>query len=453
MPTSPAAPATGSLQRVLGSAFGLAIVVGGVVGVGILRAPGEVAARLPSAPLILGAWALGGAYALLGANSTAELGAALPRAGGLFVYTHRAIGPFPAFVAGWADYLGSCASATAAALIMSEYLGLVFPILRGGSTATVVALLVLLGFAWLQFRGVRDSDRAQQVTSALKALVLVGLVVACLLGGARAPDTVAPPIVPHGTAFLGALIVALQGIVYAYDGWNYPIYFGEEMTNPGQEIPRAMMRGILAVVVIYLLINIAVLVVLPVGRLAGEPLAAGAAAGVVFGPRGDVIVAIIAVLALPSVVNASLLSGTRTLFALARDGLVRAPFTGVSASGTPVQALGATLVMAVAFLLTRTVDRILAVASFFFVANYAFAFLAVFVLRRREPALPRPWRARGHPWTTALVLAGSLAFLAGSIAGDPRNSLIALAALVASAPLYLVLRRTPAPTSPSPPPG
>lgn len=452
MPTAPAAPAR-SLHRVLGSAFGLAIVVGGVIGVGILRAPGEVASRLPSVALIIGAWILGGLYALLGANSAAELGAALPRTGGFFVYVRRAFGPFPAFVAGWADFLSSCASATTGAFIISEYSGRIVPALRGGVTPIVIALGALLWFGWLQSRGVKEGDRVQQLTSALKAILLLGLIVVCLFGGTRAADTVPAPAMPTGLAFWGALVLALQGIIYAYDGWYYPMYFGEEMANPGREIPRAMIRGILLIILIYVLINVAVLVVLPVGRLAGEPLAVGAAMGVVFGPRGDLVVAAIAILTMPSALNASLMAGSRTLFALARDGLVRAPLlTTVAESGTPRPALAITVGLAVAFLLTGTVERLLAVVSFFYVANYVAAFLSVFVLRKREPDLPRPYRAWGHPWTTGIVLAGSLAFLGGAVAGDTRNSLISLACIVLSAPLFYLFRAPPGATSPPPPP-
>jgi len=454
LPAQPATPATGSLHRVLGSAFGLAIVVGGVIGVGILRAPGEVASRLPTVTLIIGAWILGGLYALLGANSAAELGAALPRTGGFFVYVRRAFGPFPAFVTGWADFLSSCASATTGALIIGEYSGRIVPALRGGTTTVLIALVVLLWFGWLQSRGVKEGDRVQQFTSALKAILLIGLILACLFSGSRAADTVAPPALPSGLAFWGALVLALQGIIYAYDGWYFPIYFGEEMANPGREIPRAMIRGILLIILIYVLINVAVLVVLPVGRLAGEPLAVGAAMGVVFGPRGDLVVAAVAILTMPSALNASLMSATRTIFAMAREGLVRAPaLTGVSESGTPRPALALTVALSVAFLLTGTVERLLAVVSFFYVANYVAAFLSVFVLRKREPNLPRPWRAWGHPWTTGIVLAGSLAFLGGVVAGDTRNSLISLACIVASIPLFYLFRVPPGATSPPPPPG
>ena len=327
------------------------------------------------------------------------------------------------------------------------------PALRGGTTTILIALGVLAWFGWLQSRGVREGDRVQQVTSALKAILLIGLILVCLFSGARAADAVAPPLLPSGLAFWGALLLALQGIIYAYDGWYYPIYFGDEMANPGREIPRAMMRGILLVILIYVLINVAVLVVLPVGRLAGEPLAVGAAMGAVFGPRGDLVVAAIAILTMPSALNASLMAATRTLFALARDGLVRAPLlTSVSDSGTPRPALAITVVLAVAFLLTGTVERLLAVVSFFYVANYVAAFLSVFVLRKREPDLPRPWRAWGHPWTTGIVLAGSFAFLGGAVAGDTRNSLISLGCIVASVPIFYLFRAPAGATSPPPPP-
>jgi APA family basic amino acid/polyamine antiporter len=388
---------------------------------------------------------LGGIYSLLGANSAAELGAAVPRAGGFFVYANRAFGPFPAFVTGWADFLTCGGSAATSALLMSEYIGRLMPAAREGATPILMAVMLLAGFGWLQALGIRSGDRTQQITSAIKAILLLTLIISLLVSGARAPDTTPPqPLPASGLAFCGALVLAMQGIIYAYDGWYYPMYFGEEMQDPGREVPRAMLRGILIVAVIFVLINIAVLVVLPVGRLAGESLAMGAAMGVVFGARGDQVVALVALLALPSVLNASLMAATRILFAMARDGLVRLPVTRISTSGTPLSALWVTVVLAIAFLLTRTVERLLAIVSFFFVVNYLAVLFAVYVLRQREPDLPRPWRAWGHPWSTGILVAGSLAFLAGSVAADTRNSLVALACLVLSVPLFYLFRAPPA---------
>jgi amino acid transporter len=179
----------GHLKQVLGLAFGLAVLVGNTIGMGILRTPGEVAAAVPSAALFMLLWALGAAYALLGALSVAELGAMHPRSGGLFPLVHRGLGPFAGFVSGWTDWVATCGSLAAVALVLGEYLG---PLLPGVTTTPApVAAAAVLGIALLQWRGIRIGDVAQQITSLAKAVGLVGLAAAALVvspetgGGAR----------------------------------------------------------------------------------------------------------------------------------------------------------------------------------------------------------------------------------------------------------------------------
>ena len=301
---------------------------------------------------------------------------------------------------------------------MSEYVGRIVPAAREGAMPILMAVIRAHGLRLAAGRAAcRSGDRTQQLTSAIKAILLLALIVCLLVSGARAPDTVPPPPLPtSGLALGGALVLGLQGIIYAYDGWYYPMYFGEELQDPGREIPRAMLRGILVVLVIY-----------RADQRRGAEGAAGRTSGRGIAcdgcrhrrglrPARGSVVAIVAILALPSVLNASLMAATRILFAMARDGLVNAAVTRVSASGTPLRALWITVGLAIAFLLTGTVARLLAVVSFFFVANYLAVLFAVYVLRRREPDLPRPWLAWGHPWSTGIVLAGSLAFLGRLVA-------------------------------------
>ena len=173
--------------------------------------------------------------------------------------------------------------------------------------------------------------------------------------------------------------------------------------------------------------------------MAGEQLAAGAAAAELFGARGDQVIHVLAVVALLSSVNALLLIATRVPFAMGRDQLFPEGAVRVNAGGTPTVALALSALVAVVFVLSGRFNEVIAVLAFFFVANYAVSFAALFVLRRREPAAP--FRAWGHPWTTALALLGSLAFLAGAVYADTRNSLYALAVLAASYPAYLVVKK------------
>jgi APA family basic amino acid/polyamine antiporter len=198
---------------------------------------------------------------------------------------------------------------------------------------------------------------------------------------------------------------------------------------------------VISIAAIYLLINAALLHVLPLPAMAGAKLAAGDAARAVFGARGDTIIRVLLIVALVSCLNALVLMAPRVLYAISADGLFTSRATIVNRGGTPTVALLASTAVAVVFAATGAFDRIIAVLSFFFVANYVLTFASVFVLRRREPDTPRPYRAWGYPWTTGAALVGSLAFLAGAVAGDTRNSLYTLAVLAASWPVYRLSAR------------
>jgi basic amino acid/polyamine antiporter, APA family len=219
------------------------------------------------------------------------------------------------------------------------------------------------------------------------------------------------------------------------------IYFSEEVHDPGRDIPRSMVGGVLSVCAIYLLLNLALVFVLSLPRMAGEPFVAAAAARALFGARGYPIVSALTVLSLLSAVNANLLLASRVPVAMSRDALFPAAASDVNARGTPTFALATSAAVAVLFIITGVFASVLAVAAFYFVVNYVVSFSALFVLRRREPDTPRPYRAWGYPWTTGLVLLGSVAFLAGAVAGDTRRSLYALGLLALSYPVFLVVRR------------
>jgi basic amino acid/polyamine antiporter, APA family len=238
-----------------------------------------------------------------------------------------------------------------------------------------------------------------------------------------------------------ALVLAAQAVIYTYDGWTGPIYFSEELHDPGRQIPRAMFGGLLCVAVIYILVNVAFMTAVPPATIAGSTLAAASVARALFGTTGDVVVRVIVLATLPSAIIACLLMASRVLYALGRDGLGPRLATHVNAGGTPTVALFLSAAIALAFAGTRTFGSVIAVAAFFFVANYTLSFIAVFVLRRREPTASRPYRARGHPWTTGLVLAGSIAFLGGAVVQDTWNSMFALVLLVVSYPVFRVVQR------------
>ena len=433
---------TRPLLKILGVSFGLAVAVGNTIGAGILRTPGDVASMLPTSWLFLGVWVIGACYAMLGTNALAELGTMLPRSGAQYVYARHAFGDYAGFVVGWNDWISTCASTAAISIVIGESLASLIPSLA--TRAVPLAMITVVLFTLLLLRGTRLGGLSQELTSLFKTVALIAFVAACFLFGGRAtlppPPANAANATPSTSLFVG-FVLAAQAVIYAYDGWSGPLYFSEELREPGRQLPRSMFGGVLCVAVIYLLINLAFLYVLPLRAMAGSTLAAATVAQAIFGPGGDVIVRLIVVLALPSAVNACLLMASRVLFGVSRDGLGPRMATHVNAGGTPTVALLLSALVSLLFLATGTFQSVIAVAAFFFVADYALSFLAVFVLRRREPDAPRPYRTWGHPWTTGLVLAGSIAFLLSAVAGDTRNSLYALALVAVSYPSFLMVRR------------
>ncbi|MDT7807917.1 MAG: basic amino acid/polyamine antiporter, family [Acidobacteriota bacterium] len=444
----PGEGARGHLLRVLGVVFGLAVTIGITIGMGILRTPGEIAARLPNAWLFIGVWLVGGVYALFGAFSVAEMGTMIPRSGGFYVFARRALGEYPGFVVGWSDWLSTCGTVAAVALVIGEYAGLLVPALAGRTLA--VASVVATAFAILQWRGVRWGSRSQELTSLLKTLAFVALIAACFASGGssqlgeatRAAGQSAQHTVPAGLGLLTAAVLSLQGVIYTYDGWYSTVYFGEEVRDTARNVPRAMVGSVLLVIFIYLLFNVALLYVLPFERLAGQKLAAGAAAEAIFGPRGATVIGVVAILSLLASVNGNTLTAPRIIYAMSRDRLFWRGAAHVNRGGTPTASLAVSTAVAVLMIVfSGTFERVLAALAFFFVTDYTLVFISVFVLRRREPDTPRPYRAWGYPVTTALALAGSVAFLAGSVASDTENSLYALLLLAASYPVFIIFRR------------
>jgi APA family basic amino acid/polyamine antiporter len=390
--------------------------------------------------LFLSVWVAGGLYALLGAVQIAELGTMLPRSGGQYVFARHALGEYAGFIVGWSDWISTCGSTAAVAIVIGEFSGALFPIFRGAEIPLGVAITVL--FAALQWRGIAWGSSSQNITSFIKALAFVALIAACFIFGKGTTGATAIIPVPAGFALVGAFVISLQAVIFTYDGWTGVVYFSEEVEQPGKNIPRSLFVGILSIIVIYLLVNIALLYVLPVAKIAGQDFAVGMAANEIFGKHGDTVFRSLTILSMLSAINAYHLMATRVLFAMSRDGLFTTKASAVNKGGTPAFALFVSVMVAVLFIVFgRTFERVLAVLAFFFVANYTLSFISVFVLRRREPKRDRPYRAWGYPWTTAAALLGSILFLVGAILSDTRISIYALLLLAVSYPIFRLLKR------------
>ena len=415
-------PASRGLIRILGIGFGLAVIVGSTLGIGILRTPGLVAGQLANPTAILVVWIVGGLYTLLGAVCLAELGTMLPTAGGYYVYARRAFGDAVGFAVGWSDWITYCAVLGYVSIAIGEFTALLLPSLAGYEKP--VAISALAALAALQLAGLRVSSRFQEITTAVKCGAFLAFVVAAIF---------CAPVVRSGSELasqvpsFSGLIVALQSVVITYGGWQSALYFSEEDRDPGRNLPRAMIGGVVSVIAVYLLVNVALLSVLSIGDLARSTLPAADAAQILLGARGRAIITTLSIVSLPPMLNAILMIGTRILFAMGRDGLLWRRAASVTARGTPAPAMLATTVVALALVATGTFQRLVAIVAFFLAANYAVCCLALVVLRGREPDRARPFRAWGYPWSAAVVLAGAAAFLIGAAAGDTINAAGALA--------------------------
>jgi APA family basic amino acid/polyamine antiporter len=428
------------LTRILGLGFGLAMVFGGTVGVGILRLPGTLAAALGDSRLIVLFWILGGVYSLLGAVAVAELAAMLPEAGGFYVYARRAFGNGPGFVVGWSDWVNQVASLAYGALTAATFMGTLWPSTAANPRALAIA--VIAAFTVLHWAGLRIGSTLTRIISLSVGLMLMVLVVGCFLAapvtasGAPPPVTSAASLPLLSLGMLAAVVTALRAVFLTYDGWYSPIYMSEESTQPALTMPRALIGGTLLVAAMYVIINIAILRVLPLPVLAASQLPAADAARVVLPQGGAELVTVISLLTVLSLVNAIMLMTPRILLAIGRDGFFTEKAAIVSAGGTPRVALVVTSGAAAALIMSGTFEQIIAVAAVLFLLNYVSAYVALIVLRRKEPAMPRPYRAFGYPFTTAIVLLGCLLLWGAAIMEDQRSGFFAGLLLMACAPVY-----------------
>ncbi|MBI4913415.1 MAG: APC family permease [Acidobacteria bacterium] len=407
--------------------------VGATVGGEILRLPGPVARAIPDRGLFLSAWLLGGLYAGLCALSFAELATRVPRTGGLTRFAEEALGPFSGFLVGWGDFLASAFTVAAYGLLVGELAaGLGVP----GSPRLLAAGSVLLVVA-LQWPGLRPGSLVQDLASAAKGILLMGLALLGLFLAAPGEHPAGPPPGAGPVAFLGAM----QLVIFAYDNFYAPVYFGEEYRNPGRALPRSLLGGVALVTLLYLTLAWGLSRGLSHGELAASAFPGEELGRRVFGPPGARIVAGILLLSLFSGMHATALIASRILFALGAEGLAWHHSTDVNRGGTPTTGLAATALLALCGLGLPSFEKAVQFMSPFVLLNYALCFASLLVLRRRDPHPPGVFLAPGQPLLVLLSLGGSLVFLAGSLLSEPRLAAGALLLAALAGPVYLSLRR------------
>ncbi|HEY2683109.1 MAG TPA: APC family permease [Steroidobacteraceae bacterium] len=431
------------LRRILGLGFGLAFAFGTMVGVGILRLPGMVAAAAGTPGLVIFCWCIGALYAFMGAVSVSELAAMYPEAGGFRVYARRAYGDRAGFVVGWIDWLASVATLAYASVSAIEFLGTLVPGVAGNETLAAVAVLAI--FTAMHSCGVRIGSTVTSLASATIGILLLALIVACFVSAPSAHPTApgeaaSAPMLSIAT--LLALVPALRALLTAYDGWYAPIYTAEECVNASRTLPRAIIGGSLLVGVLYVGLNIALLRVLSIPDLAASKLPVAAAATLVL-PRGSAsLMTALSILIVLGLINGNAIMGPRVLFSMAREGWISQKIAAVNGGGTPYVALLATTLTSAAMILTGTFNELIALFAVLILLYYIAAFLAVFVLRRRSPETPRPYRAFGYPVSTFVVLAGSVGFLIAAVVEDWRSGVMALLFLSLCIPAYMLASRS-----------
>jgi basic amino acid/polyamine antiporter, APA family len=432
--------AAGTLLRILGAGFGIAVVIGTAVSASFYTST-LLAGQLPNGPLILLAWLLGGAYALLEANYLAELGTMLPKAGGPYVYARAAFGDYGGFAVGWTDWMINTTGLGAVAIISAQTAALVLPGLSGNTTAIADAAIVL--FAGLNWLGLRAGQRAQKVFSASWAIILTSFIIIAFGFGHVSVTTSGHnhDAGNGGAVALTAFLVAQRLVLYAYSGWNAPLYFAEEHTDAGRQLPRALFAGVALTIVLYLLVNAAFLHVLTLDQLASAKLPVVESVRQLLGDGAATTVSVLTMVAVFSSLNANTMFPPRTLFALSRDGLFFRHGAAVGKGGTPKVALALTMLTALGLVTMGSVEAVLGVFGFISVSNDVVLILAFMRLRLREPLAHRPYRAWGYPWTVLLLLGADFALIAAFAAGDPRATIRSLVLLLASVPIFLSLRR------------
>ena len=250
-----------------------------------MRTPGEIAALLPSTWLYFAAWAAGGIYMSLGALQFAELGALLPQSGGQYNFARAALGDYAGFIVGWSDWISTAGSFAAVSIVFGEYTVDLIPAAHGHVRAISAGVILL--FALLQWKSMKVGSGVQDLTTILKAVLFLAVVAVCFFHSATPVTAVASrAAVPVGWPLFVAFIVALQAVIYTYDGWYGVVYFGGEVHNPGRDIPRAIFGTVISVLAIYFLVNAAIVHLVSVREFAGSDFAMGIAARRVLGAGG-----------------------------------------------------------------------------------------------------------------------------------------------------------------------
>ena len=421
----------------------VAVVVANMIGTGVFTSLGFQLVDMRSGFALLLLWVLGGIVALCGAMTYAELGAALPRSGGEYNFLSRIYHPAAGFVSGWVSAtIGFAAPTALAAMTFAAYLaasttrtGVHLP-----EKAMAVALVVLLTVAHSVSR--RQSGGLQGVFTALKVLAIVLFCVAApLLVDVRQPVTLTPGRGDAALVLSGTFAVSLIYVSYAYTGWNAATYLSSELRHPQRDLPRILFAGTAIVTLLYVALNYVFLTVAPMTALVGQVEVGYVAADHAFGDAGGRFAGAVLALLLVSTVSAMTMAGPRVLQVIGEDFPALAVLSRTNRDGLPYIAITFQSSLTVVFILTSGFESVLVFAGFTLALNSFVTVLGVFVLRWRQPRLPRPYRTFGYPVTPLIYLLVTGWTLAFVLLRRPTEGLFGVAVILAGLLLFLLTSR------------
>lgn len=447
---------TVSLKRDLGLWSAVAIVVGTVIGSGIFIVPNTMIRNVGTPGMVFVVWVVGGLMSLSGALTYAELSAALPGAGGEYVYLREAYGPLWSFIYGWTQmWVAKSGSIATLATAFFLYFANFYPELKqpvghipvplgpsGGplevSYGQILAMSLILGLGGLNYFGVKIGGRVQVLVTVCK-VGLIFAVIAVGLGSGHGDASNFQSIVPVTSAngAVAAFFAALVGALWAYDGWNNVSMVASEIHEPQRNLPRALIGGTVAVIAIYLLANAAYFYVLPGKEVAGSDLVAADMMRKIFGQPGANMVSVAAMISIFAALNGSILTGSRVPYAMAVDRLFFRPMAHVHPDfHTPGISILALSAWSAVLVLSGRYDQLFTYVIFASWILYGMTTAAVLVLRYKRPEMHRPYRTFGYPIVPIVFVMSALGLVISTLFNSPRESVLGLTLVIVGLPFY-----------------
>jgi len=402
--------------------------------------PAIIAGYIDNPFLFISFWIIGGLLSLIGASIYAEMGTRFPVAGGPFVYAQKAFGDTIGFLTGWANWIFSAGVIAYIAIAVGEYTN---KLVKIHLPVGIISSLLIILLSVMQWQGLRLSSNFQKIMSSLKAIGLLILVISCFsyfFKGNKYSDSVlsdstrSMPLIP-------AIILSLRAIFITYGGWNTAVYFTEEDTDPGKNLPRSLVWGVISIMIIYVLVNVGIIAVLPLQEIAKSALPAADAAQLIFGGSGDIIVTIISVVSLFAILNAVLLFAPRILFAVSRAGLFFKSTSKLNKHFIPGNALIITTLVSVFFASTGIFNLVVNITALLVILVDLSVYISIIFVRRQSPLVTPPYKAWTYPYSAIVMIIVTLGLVVGLFLEDTRNCIYSLIILALAFPFYFLFKK------------